>query len=143
MATDTKETKVKETAEQKWDREARERAESKARDNEKEQVRRAGMTPEELRADDAKKAAVNQAEAARWNGLTQDERNKELDDPKSAHAELLPPWQKRLPSGKVVDAREQRPIHLYATNGTSLDAGDRQEAMDFYLKYVSGESEPK
>jgi hypothetical protein len=130
-----------ETDEQRWEREQRDAAQERAERGQSLQLRRAGMTPQELAVEDAKTQQEATAEAARFNALTQEERNKELDDPKSPYYEPLPPWQLRLSDGRIFDAREQRPITFYATDGRALSSGDARGAREFYFEYVTGKDE--
>lgn len=125
-----------ESPEQTWDRESNERGLKRAEEADHERVRRAGMTPAEIAVDDAKKAGEAEKERQRVAKLTDAERFEELEK-----SEPIPPWQKRLPSGKVFDARAQTPIVLVATNGTSLDGGDLAAAREFYFEYVTREND--
>jgi cobalamin-dependent methionine synthase I len=129
------ERRAGETDEQRWEREQRERAEKGRDEADKNRVRRARMSADELREDDARIAAQGDAERRKFEAMTQDERNKFLDE-----TEPLPPWQTRLSSGRIFDAREQRPIQLLATDGRVLTGGDAEEAREFYLEYVGGET---
>jgi hypothetical protein len=131
-----KAARKKETPDQTWEREQRDRADERREAADKETIRRAGLTPELLRADDAKKGAENEKERLRWERMTTAERNDEL-----AKTEPVPPWQTRLPGGKIFDARAQRPLVLFATDGSSLDSGDAAAAMEFYLEYVTSAAE--
>lgn len=120
-----------ETAQAKYERERAERARSREEAASKERVRRAGLTPTQLAEDDAKRAGETAKENERVSKLTDAERVAEADkrDP-------LPPWQLRLPSGKVIDVLEQGPISLVATDGRALDGEDRAAALAFYLDYA-------
>lgn len=126
---------AKETPDQKWERESRERAE-KARDAaDKNTIRRAGLTIDELRADDAKVAAEGAAQNRKFDAMTPEDRIAWLTE-----NEPIPPWQKRLSGGKIIDARAQPVQRLFATDGTMLSGGDEQEAREFYLEYLAGET---
>jgi hypothetical protein len=128
--------KAAETEEQVWERTQRERAEAARDAADKNRIRRAKMSADELREDDAKIAADGAAQARKFDAMTQEERNEFLDE-----NEPLPPWQHRLSTGRIVDAREQRPIQLTATDGRVLTGGESQEAREFYLEYVTGETD--
>jgi hypothetical protein len=130
-----------ETEDQAWERTQRERAEAARDTGVKENERRVKMTPQEIAIDNAKKVRDAEAENQRWEALTQEERNAELDDPKSEHYEPLPPWQHRV-GAKVIDARMQR-IDLIYTDGTTPMGGERAEALEFLLDYMSSEAEAK
>lgn len=139
---DTKTAKVDRsdmTVDQQYEGEQRERAEQRRDLTIADQERRVGLTPQELAIDDAKRLRDAEGESRRWDALSQTEKNAELDDPKSDHYEPLPPWQTRLESGKVFDARmnAQAFAHLLNTDGTTPGAGERQEAMRFLLDYMT------
>ena len=126
----------KESPDQLWERTQRERAEGARDKANKEAARRAGMTTEQILQDDRKKAQEGQVEADRWNALSQEEQNKELADPKSAHYEPLPPWQYRLADGRIFDARAQPHLDLLATNGTVISGDAAKEATEFYVAFL-------
>lgn len=140
--TETKESKTDRanmTADQVWTADQTKRAEERRDFAISEQERRAKLTPQELVIDDAKRQREAEAESRRWDALSQEEKNKELDDPKSAYYEPLPPWQTRLPSGKVFDARMNAQVfqHLLNTDGTTPTAGERQIAFEFLVEYMT------
>jgi hypothetical protein len=139
----TDETVTEESQEQQWDRSQKERAAAARKKHNEALDARAAMTPQELAQDDRKRQREAERNGEEFNAMTQEEKNKALDDPESPHYEALPPWSKRLPTGKIFDAREQRVLQLYATNGTSLEGDDVAVARKFYFEYVTATAPKK
>ena len=137
---DTSSTATALTEDQQWEQDQRERAEKKRDEVAAEQDRRTAMSPQEREIDDRKKAADAQKEAERWNALSQEEKNAEMDDESSPNYDPLPPWQHRVGIGKVIDARMQR-FDLIYTDGTLPSGGDRQEALRFCLEYMTSDED--
>lgn len=123
-----------ETAQQKYDREQAERAEKQRATAQKEAERRAALSPQDRAVDDEKRRFAAETEARRLAGLSQEERNAEAEK-----TEPLPPHQKRLPSGAVIDAREQQLTPLISTAGQTLQGADREVAAKWYAEYLAGQ----